>query len=126
MKDWEIIATLFHGNGVFASATASYVNRSFKDTHSLLTKYHFTSGPLKGLVIGADLFHMGSLYLRPAPALPAWTTYGLFANYTIRSVQVGVNVENVTNEIYAAGGNNRYSIAIGEPRTYSMFLKYKF
>ncbi len=123
---WEIIATVFNGNGVFASATADYANRSFKESNSLLTKYRFSSGPLKGLMIGANRFHMGSIYLRPAPSLPGWETYSVFANYTIGAVQIGINVENLTDEVYGAGGNNRYAVALGEPRTYRVSFRYKF
>lgn len=123
---WEFIATAFQGSGVVSSATNDYTNRSFKETHSLLAKYNFTTGSLKGLVIGGNLFHMGSIYLRPAPALPAWTTYSAFASYVFGKSQISVNVENFTDVVYGAGGNNRYAVTLGAPRTLRLSYKYKF
>lgn len=123
---WEIIATAFKGNGVIASATNDYANRSFKESHSLLAKYNFTTGSLKGLVVGGNMFHMGSIYLRPAPALPAWTIYSAFASYQFDKSQVSLNVENVTDKVYGAGGNNRYAVTFGAPRTVRLSYKFKF
>lgn len=131
---WEIIGTLFHGNGVFNSdaytvnglPVGDYANRSFKSTWSVLTKYRFASGSLKGLVIGANGFHMGEIFVPPAPALPASTRYSVFASYPFGQVQVNVDVDNVTDQVYAAGGNQRYSITIGDPRNVKISLKYKF
>lgn len=123
---WEVIATAFQGSGVLTSATNDYANRSFKETNSLLAKYNFMEGSLKGLVIGANMFHMGSIYLRPAPSLPAWTIYSAFASYVFGKSQISVNVENVTDVVYGAGGNNRYAVTFGAPRTVRLSYKYKF
>jgi len=135
MAGWEVIGTLFNGNGVFNSNAyavgglpyGDYANRSFKETWSILTKYRFASGSLKGLVIGANGFHMGSIYIRPAPAIPGSTRYSVFANFPLGDkVQVSINVDNVTDEVYAAGGNQRYSLTLGDPRNVKVSLKYKF
>ncbi|MBP8255896.1 MAG: hypothetical protein KAX37_01135 [Opitutaceae bacterium] len=122
---WTVIATLFDGRGTHDQTGATLV-RTYRKTWSLLTKYDFADGPLKGFGIGANLFHMGATYQRPLPAFPDYDVYNVFATYTHKEWNFNLGINNVFDEDYAAGGNSRFVVYPSTPRTFSLTAKYNF
>lgn len=122
---WTILATLFDGKGTKDQTGATLV-RTYRSTWSVLSKYDFSAGPLKGFGVGANLFHMGATYQRPLPAFPAFDVYNAFATYAHKTWSFNLGINNVFDKDYAAGGNSRFVIYPSAPRTFSLSAKYSF
>lgn len=121
LENWSIIGSLYSGNilGVDGKRMASSINRS----HSLLTKYDFTADGLKGLSIGASLFHSGD---RAGAPWHAYTVYGAFIGYARDSWQVMVNLDNLTDEFYSPSGWGSQYMDVGAPRNAKVTFTYRF
>lgn len=125
VEGWTILATLFDGKGTKDQTGATLV-RTYRSTWSVLSKYDFSSGPLKGFGIGGNLFHMGATYQRPLAAFPAFDVYNAFVTYARPQWNLNLGVNNVFDKNYAAGGNSRFVIYPSTPRTVSLSAKYSF
>jgi iron complex outermembrane recepter protein len=123
---WNIIATLFSGDGP-KDQNGARLPRTYKSTYSLMAKYDFQSDALKGFGVGANLFHIGSLTQSGAPDIPGHEVINAFVTYRRGSKwQVHVNVTNVADKLYYAGGNSRFSAQPSVPRTIGLSAKYSF
>jgi outer membrane receptor protein involved in Fe transport len=123
---WNIIATLFNGDGP-KDQNGARLPRTYKSTYSLMAKYDFQSDALKGFGVGANLFHIGSLTQSGAPDIPGHDVINAFVSYRRGSKwQVNVNVTNVADKLYYAGGNSRFSAQPSVPRTIGLSAKYSF
>ncbi|WP_414663938.1 TonB-dependent siderophore receptor [Horticoccus sp. 23ND18S-11] len=122
---WNIIATLFSGKGAH-DQTGARLPRTYKSTYSLLAKYEFQDGPLKGFGIGGNAFHLGELIQSGAPSIPAYEIYNAFFTYTRKEWSLNLGINNVTDDDFYAGGNSRFSVQPSTPRTYSLAAKYSF
>jgi iron complex outermembrane receptor protein len=122
---WNIIATHFSGQGAH-DQTGARLPRTFKDSTSLLVKFEFQDGPLKGFGIGANAFHLGELIQSGAPSIPPYTVYNAFFTYTHKAWSFNLGVNNVTDDNFYAGGNSRFSVQPSPPRTYSLATKFTF
>lgn len=93
-----------------------------------------------GLTIGGGLQHVGDSFLgRPDDAeriipngaagkLPSYTIVNAVLSYEVtRSVNVRLNVDNVSDEFYAASSNwNGSRVAVGSPRAYLLSIDASF
>ncbi|MGE8498760.1 MAG: TonB-dependent receptor [Pseudomonas sp.] len=107
-----------------------------KMTANLWTTYRL---PI-GLTLGAGLQHSDSSYLgRPDDAnriipngafgkLPSYTTFNAMASYAVNeSVDVRLNIDNLTDEEYASSSNwNGTRVFLGNPRTYLVSTEFRF
>jgi outer membrane receptor for ferric coprogen and ferric-rhodotorulic acid len=121
LANWSVIASLYSGDirGVDGKRMASSINKSA----SLLTKYDFTADALKGLSVGASMFHSGD---RAGAPWNAYTVYGAFVGYTRASWQVMVNLDNVTDEFYSPSGWGSQYMDVGAPRNAKVTFSYRF
>lgn len=121
LADWSVVGSLYAGDiiGVDGKRMASSINHSA----SLLTKYDFSSGPFRGLSLGASMFQCGD---RAGAPWNAYTVYGAFVGYTRTSWQVMVNVDNLTDERYSSGGWGSQYMDIAPPRNAKVTFAYRF
>lgn len=80
------------------------------------------------LGIGAWTRHVSSLYVDDANTikLPAYTTLDLSLDYRLSSwAKAGVNVRNVTDELYATWSYASSQVFLADPRTYELFVNLK-
>lgn len=121
LPGWSLIGSLYSGNilGVDGKRMASSINRS----SSLLTKYDFEDGPLKGLSLGGSMFHCGD---RAGAPWNAYTVYGVFAGYSTKSWQVMLNLDNLTDEFYSPSGWGAQYMDVGLPRNAKVTFSYRF
>ncbi|MBL9199325.1 MAG: hypothetical protein JNL39_02410 [Opitutaceae bacterium] len=122
---WNIIATMFAGKGAH-DQTGARLPRTFKTSHSLLAKYEFQDGPLKGFGIGANAFRLGKLIQSGAPAIPGFNVYNAFFTYSHKAWNFNLGVNNLADSDFYAGGNSRFSVQPSTPRTYSLSAKFSF
>lgn len=122
----DIIATLFSGDGP-KDQNGVRLPRTYKSTYSFMAKYDFQGDALKGFGIGANLFHIGSLTQSGAPNIPGHEVINAFVTYRHGSKwQVHLNITNVADKLYYAGGNSRFSAQPSVPRTIGLSAKYNF
>ena len=120
-ENWTVMASYYDGDirGVDGSRLANSINESY----SLLTRYDFASGPLKGAILGGSLFHQGD---RAGAAWPDYTIGNLFAGYARDSWSVMVNVDNVTDEVYSGSGWGNVFMEVGASRNAKVSFSYRF
>lgn len=121
----NIIATMFAGSGP-KDQTGARLPRTYKSTYSLLAKYEFQGGALKGFGIGGNFFHLGELTQSGAPNIPGYNVYNAFVTYSRNRWYFNVGVMNVFDKDYYAGGNSRFSAQPSTPRTFSLSTKFSF
>ena len=120
-KDWTIMAGLYRGDilGENGLRQAHTINESY----NLLTRYDFSSGSIKGLFLGASLFHQGD---RTGAAWPAYEVYNAMFGYSHKSWAVAVNIENLADKVYSQGGWSTVLKQLGRPRNAKVTFGYSF
>lgn len=107
-----------------------------KVSASLWTTYTLPAG----LTLGGGVQHVGDSFLgRPDDAeriipngifgkLPDYTVFNLMASYAVSpQLNVRLNVDNVTNELYATSANwGGQRVDLGAPRSYLLSADFKF
>lgn len=98
---------------------------------NLWTRYNFESNTIfKDLGIGLGLQYSGSKipWFSRAFEVPAYTLLDMALYYTPTksNVQLALNINNVTNEIYWVGAQNYLRLFPGSPRNATLTLTYKF
>lgn len=100
------------------------------DTLRIWQKYAFTEGRLKSGWAGFGLRAQSSLMPLASTSswgtvLPGWTVFDLALGYTInvarRPIELQLNVENLTDKLYSAGGR-----AYSPPRTFTLQATTRF
>ncbi len=121
LENWSVMGSLYSGDilGVDGKRMASSINKSA----SLLTKYDFAGDVLKGLSLGASMFHSGD---RVGAPWNAYTVYGVFVGYGQKSWQVMVNLDNLTDETYSPSGWGSQYMDVGAPRNAKVTFTYRF
>jgi iron complex outermembrane recepter protein len=121
LPNWSVVGSFYRGNikGVDGRRMPNSVNESY----SLLTRYDFTDGTLRGANVGASLFHSGD---RSGGPWPSYTVHNLFAGYTWDRWSLMVNVDNVADRFYSGGGWGAFYVDIAPPRTFKGTLTYRF
>ncbi len=74
-----------------------------KDKYSIVAKYSWTSGPLKNISIGANMFD-SSEQTRSGFITDEEPIYNAFATYRFQRWRIQLNVNNITDERFVMGG----------------------
>jgi len=121
VDDWQIIGTYYTGDmmGVDGKRLANSINK----TWSLVSRYDFSSGPLKGVTLGVSVYHQGD---RSGAAWPSFTTTNLFAGYARDAWSLMVNVDNLEDKRYSYGGWGPFYQDVAPPRNAKVTFAYRF
>jgi iron complex outermembrane receptor protein len=121
VDDWQIIATYYSGDmkGVDGKRLANSINK----TWSLVSRYDFSSGPMKGVTVGVSAYHQGD---RTGAAWPAFTTTNLFAGYARDAWSLMVNMDNLEDKQYSFGGWGAFYQDVAAPRNAKVTFAYRF
>ena len=96
------------------------------------TRYNFTSGGLRGFGVGFGLIHTGELNLlvdNRSPqklSIPAVTRADLALYYKWKRYDFAVNVYNITDKSYIAGGDDVIDVVPGAPRKITATVRFPF
>jgi iron complex outermembrane receptor protein len=95
---------------------------------SVLARYEFAKGRLKGLGVGAGYIQRGR---RPGDTgntfwLPAYNAYDAFASYTWNKYTFNLRVDNLEDEYYLHSAVNRNIINAGPPRGATLRVSREF
>ncbi|MFO1452144.1 MAG: TonB-dependent receptor [Opitutaceae bacterium] len=133
----QFVATYYHGK-VRDQAGAKVAN-SYSGDVSLVGRYEFQSGGLKGLLLGAGFSRISGrlaaigayvtgvtgqgplIEMEPGNLVNLFGTYRLNSHWTLRG-----NIDNLLDEAYALGAQNAYFVDPSPPRTVSLSAIYKF
>ncbi|MBC3787924.1 TonB-dependent receptor [Spirosoma utsteinense] len=136
LPNWQINASYSYIDAVIVSDNeASLVGARKQNTprHSgnLWTRYNFEPNSALGdLGIGFGGQHSGSKipWFSRAFAVPAYTLFDMALYYTPAksSVQVALNINNLTNQTYWVGAQNYLRLFPGAPRNMMLTLTYRF
>lgn len=90
--------------------------------------YHKRKGFAKGLGLGAGFNYVGENYTNSSNTykLPSYTTVDATVYYTINNVRLGLNVNNITDELYFTDAIYGSQFFPGEGRNVKVSLGYKF
>jgi iron complex outermembrane receptor protein len=99
-----------------------------KNQGSVLARYEFSQGPLKGLGIGAGYVSRGR---RPGDTgntfwLPKYNSFDAFATYTWQKYSFNLRVDNLEDEYYLHSAINRNIINAGPPRGATLRVSREF
>ena len=136
LPNWQINASYSYIDAIIVSDDeASLVGARKQNTprHSgnLWTRYNFgPNSALSDLGIGFGMQHSGSKipWFSRAFAVPAYTLFDMALYYTPAksSVQVALNINNLTNQTYWVGAQNYLRLFPGAPRNTMLTLTYRF
>jgi iron complex outermembrane receptor protein len=118
---------------------ASYQGKSLtqtpKHSASLWIDYAFKQGLLNGLQVGAGVRYLGKTYGDPTNKLevPSATLVDLGLNYNLGMLSpdlsgatLSLNVNNLTNKQYIASCTSRLYCFVGQDRTITASLNYRW
>lgn len=118
---------------------ATYQGKSLtqtpKHSASLWLDYAFKQGPLNGLQVGAGVRYLGKTYGDPSNKLevPSATLVDLGLNYNLGMLSpdlsgatLSLNVNNLTNKQYIASCTSRLYCFVGQDRTITASLNYRW
>ena len=90
-------------------------------------KYTFTIPKLKGIGIGAGINYSGERNtLSPILKLPEYTVVNAALSYTIDKFRITVNMNNIFDKTYWAGGYDYNRLFPGTPRNLMLGINYGF
>ena len=96
------------------------------------TRYNFTSGGLRGFGVGLGIIHTGEEHLlvdNRSPqslVIPGVTHADLAFYYKWKRYDFAVNIYNVTDKSYLAGGDAVTDVVPGAPRKISVSMRFPF
>jgi iron complex outermembrane receptor protein len=134
---WQTqIGYAYNDARVSSSASATLINARLANApqHSgnLWTRYNVPSGALRGFGIGFGLVHTGDQNLvldnraSQRLAIPAVTRADLAFYYKWRRQEFALNVNNVTDKSYIAGGDAPTDVVPGAPRKITASVRIAF
>lgn len=97
-------------------------------SYRALAKYSFTSGRLRNLFLGAGYEYTNERAGDAADTftLPAFGIWTAFAGYRLGDWRLQVNVDNLTDKVYALSSPQRTLVFPGDPRTVKFTVGYRF
>ena len=121
VKGWDLIASYGYVDARVTADNGGLVGKRPLDvpehTFNVFTKYTLQNGPLKGLGLGAGYRYLTRQAGDPQNtfSLPSFGVLDLAAYYTRGRFSAQVNVNNVTDERYAAGSFDQTYVQPGDP-----------
>jgi iron complex outermembrane recepter protein len=102
-----------------------------KLTGYLFTRYNIPAKIYNGTVgITGGVVYKDSVYTSSSSSkrveLPSYTRYDTGIHYTLKDLEVSLNVENLTDKKYYESGTEDYRIYSGEPRKITLNIKKTF
>ena len=119
--EWSLIVTAYHGN--LHNQAGVRLGNTINDSSSLITRYDFHSGPLKGAHFGFSAFHEGD---RVNPSFAAYTVANAFLGYKHDRYSVSVNFDNLANKVYSPGGWASFYHDLAPTRNVHGSIEYRF
>jgi iron complex outermembrane receptor protein len=102
---------------------------------TVVGRYSFSAGSLKGLTLGASIVHGSKKESTGRPDLvllpnDAYTVGGVFARYATRflgrETELSVAVRNLTDKFYFSQGSGDSAPFIGDPRSFEASVRVRF
>lgn len=108
--------------------TGLRVFNSPKNQANVFGLYRFTSGPVKGLALGAGANHVSARSGDNADTfeLGAYTVVNTMARYQKGSWRYTLNIDNLLDEKYEPNSAGRNNVYIGDPLNYKLSVDYTF
>jgi iron complex outermembrane receptor protein len=135
--NWQIVATSFRGTN--RTVTGAPFANSYKGSWSVVSRYEFKDGSLKGLNIGGGastiigrLVGSGGIVFpvgQTAPTnfeLESDVLANVFATYTRKNWTFRLNVENLLDKVMPMGAQAAWVVDPSLPRTVSLATTYRF
>jgi iron complex outermembrane recepter protein len=112
--NWLAFATYYDTKPKDATGLTPF--RVVSEKHTAFTKYELTSGPLKGVGIGAGLSYFGESRGTGIPVQPDFTLYNALLQYRTSRWGIALNLDNLTNEKNAiVGSEANFSVYTARP-----------
>lgn len=139
LPNWQLIATYY--NGKVRDALGKQVPLSYTGTWSVLTRYDFESGILKGWKIGLGaaridgravktgdmVFPVGVPKSEFFPNVQTATPVNLFASRNFnKHWSVRLSCQNLFDAVYPGGVPNYFVVDPADPRTIAISTRYRF
>ena len=142
LPGWQVIGSFYAGHD--RNALGVPIATSYDNSWGLFNRYDFgTSGPLKGLALGAGVVRVGGRFISDAgisdavlTPYEAWsgmiklrtgTLVNAFASYNLnRHWHLRASCNNILNQSYAVGAASVYFVDPSPPTTFTFEVGYKF
>lgn len=134
---WQVVATYFKGDN--ETPNGGRIANSYRGSWSLVTRYEFKEGRLKGLAIGAGaskitdrIVSPGGIVFPVGQTAPAFLTLdsevlaNIFASYRYKNWTVRARVDNLLDKAFPLGAQNAWIVDPSLPRTASLSIDYTF
>ncbi len=109
------------------SQVGTQVENAPRNSSASWIKYSFTKNTIKGFGISIGHNFVGDrTTLDPTINLPSYFLLNGGVNYGYKKLNIALNVNNITNEVYWMGAYNNVNKWPGAPRNYMINLGYKF
>ena len=137
VPQWQTQVGLSYNDArVTTSAATNLVNAQLASapriSGNIWTRYNVANGPFRGFGIGGGVVYTGDMHLvvdnRSAVflAVPAVTRADLAFYYKWKRYDFALNVNNVTDRSYIAGGDAPTDVTPGAPRKITASVRYAF
>ena len=99
-----------------------------KNTANFWTNYNFQNKKLKGLGIGLGGNYVSSNFTNSSNTfeLPEYMTLDGTIYYQINKIRLGLNINNLTNELYFTDAIYDRQFFVGQERNYKLNVTYNF
>lgn len=127
--NYSYIPTAKTTDSVVSTDIGKRINHVPKNAYGLSTQYYFSPSQL-GWYLGGGVHYEGEHSAERSTSkvtLPSYRLYNLQAGYTANNWQLGLTINNLTDQEYYVGTTpNASMVMFGEPRTFKVNLAYKF
>lgn len=121
LPNWVVIGTLYQGN--IKDVNGQRMPNTINSSWSMVTRYDFDAATVKGLAIGASMFHQGN---RSGGPWNPYTVGNIFLSYGRKAWSVALNVDNVTDKKYSGSGWGPFYMEPGMRRNTKVTFTYRF
>lgn len=103
-----------------------------RQSGNLWTRYNFPTGELRGFGIGGGIIYTGEQHIvtdnrsTAFLAIPSVTRADLAFYYKWQKYDLAVNINNLTDRSYIAGGDAPTDVVPGAPRKVTLSVRFPF
>lgn len=110
------------------TTTGNQLRFAPKNSANFWVNYDFQTPKLNGVGVGLGGNYVGSNYTDSSNTfeLPAYTTLDGTLYYQAKKVRIGVNINNITDELYFTDAIFGRQFFVGQERNYKINIAYKF